>query len=224
MKMKRVLCIIICVVSLAVLTACGMQDVSRFPSEKPQGQNVGQGSSQSGVQMEAPLTIDLDTIGEIKNFFDMSSTVSGEKTISNCYHYTDAEAEALSVAANKLFIPVVKEKEYKLGAEWAPGYEQLEIIYRVDDIQYRFMYFFADHYPWTFDEPVAEDVQAGPYLMDFKTVDPTLYADTVYFGGTQIEGTSVYLAVRIAGYGVETPSLEDFEFIPLSSADENIVE
>lgn len=215
MKMKRFVCAVICIALLVGMTACGVQDCTEKPGETQQGQSGGQGSTQGGVQMQRPLTVDFDSIVEIKQFFSANETLSeGEEITVSKYHSED-KAETLSLAAREIYLPIAKEKENTPSASWSPSKEHLTIIYIVDNIQYRFIYFFADHYPWVDDNPVAEDVQMGPYTLDFKTGEPGPYGSCVS-GGLQIEGTDVYLRVRVAGAGVEYPNFDDFDFVPLS--------
>lgn len=231
MKMNRIICGIICMVLVCILAGCGGADNTSDKVNEPQkGNTAGQGSVQDGVQMQRPISEDFDSIGEVKRFFDTSiddSDISSElgdiKFVTD--YYTQSEAIAISERANALFVPVVKQsvEAEGFGANWSPDKEHLVIIYRVDGVQYRFIYFFADHYPWVMDEPVAEDVQVGPYTIDFKELEDNI-ADSVFAGYLQMEEIDVFLHIRVAGNGIDSPSFGAFDFVPLSSVGGDAVE
>lgn len=246
MKMKRMICWIICMAFAIVLTACssvkettegqekiteGQEENLGEQQETQEETEPGQSSVQGGVHMQQPVSEDFETIGEIKRFFDTSTVSSGNSLgASNIKGVTDyhSQTEALSISntVNALMIPVAKKSANAegFGATWSPERKNLDIIYIIDGVQYRFIYFLKDHYPWVFDDPVVEDVQVGPYVLDFETAEPPVVADSCFVGGIQIEDQTVYLAIRVAGNGIESPTFEAFDFVPLSSVVENVVD
>jgi hypothetical protein len=239
MKMKRMICWIICMAFAIVLTACssvketteGQEKITEGQEEilgeqqETQGETEpGQSSVQGGVHMQQPVSEEFDTIGEIKRFFDTSTVSSGNSLgASHIKGVTDyhSQTEALSISntVNALMIPVAKKSANAegFGATWWPESKNLQIIYIIDGVQYRFIYFLKDHYPWVFDDPIVEDVQVGPYVLDFETAEPPVVFDSCFVSGIQIENQTVYLAIRVAGNGIESPTFEAFDFVSLSS-------
>lgn len=226
MKIKRMMCILICITLIFIMNGCAEAQVSpEITSETPQIQETEQGSSQNGVHTQPPLVKYFNSIDEIMQFFEINENgLDGKEveTIRNWYYIGDEERRTILEEVKDLYIPIAKAGDQACRGDWAYGMNHLDFCYGIDDIQYRFFYYFSDQYPGDLEDIVAEDVQAGPYTIDFIEAKPAIVHDTAFVGRLQLS-SEVYMIIRVSGNGVEKPSFEDFDFIPLSSAD-NVVE
>lgn len=228
MKIKRVFITFLCMAMICVLVACSEKPQNNSEHDAYLGQegmqanndNLGDNSPNTGHQ-EPPITVSFDTMSEIKSFFDDTMNSGGDSAETNeikniTDYHSQSEAGALSDSAASLLLPVanVSGEGIEFGASWRPSTKCLDIIYIIDNVKYRFKYYFDNDAEWNCDEPAALDVQVGPYTVDFELREHPTY-EKFFFGGIEIQ--SAYVAIWALGNEIDSPSFEAFSFVPLSS-------
>lgn len=230
MNTYRIISFVLCMVMVCTLTACSekpngsSEQETYLGYEEPQGnqQNAGNNSQSEGDKVPLP-TRTFETMSEVRAFFERVNSASGSQTEVNGIkditdYLTQAEANAICIEASTLLFPVLKisDEGVEFGATWTPHVKELDMIYIIDDVRYRFRYYFFNDAEWHCDEPDAPDVQVGPYTVDFQLWEHQKF-DTFFFGAIEIQ--SDYVAFWALGNGIERPSFEAFDFVPLSSID-----
>ena len=134
-------------------------------------------------------------------------------------YVTDDEAADIYNTADMLLYPVASlpDDSVEMHATWYTEKNSLDIVYVIDDVQYRFLYFFGLDYQWESEEgPIAQGVKLGPYTVDFWAQESNVF-DARYYGYIKLD--DVYVAIIVMGDGLDAPSFDDFRFVPLSSID-----
>lgn len=170
--------------------------------------------------MVPPTTIYFDSLDEIREYFDMSiGVLPGDERAGVQDHCSEEEARAICEAMESLVFPYLETdgKPAELGANWVPYRKILDIIYVVDEIQYRFTYYFFSDYQGEDEEPTVRNVQAGPYELDFKRKEHT-NSEYWYLSGVR-EGTT-YVSFWVASDREDCLNYERFRFVHLSELEE----
>lgn len=163
-----------------------------------------------GMPMDRP---EFTTFSEIKNFLCDANNSTNE-TNNNIYDYVSQNsAPNISKALASITFPVTNESEF--SATYFKEYNSLDVIYRINEIQYRFIYYFESDYVWNSeDAPALEDVQVGPHKVDFWQIDHPNFPYE-YYGFVKQDG--VYLQITMLGEDLSGISFDAFSFVPLSS-------
>lgn len=209
--MRHIVCLII------LLSLLGCSTTSPL-SETQQTDATSYLPTQDSVNHDVPKHPEFHTLSEIKSFLDVSNA-SGDSSANEkemdtiCDYVPQSSAENISEIASSLLFPVTVKTE--LGATYFEEYQSLDLIYVIDGVQYRFIYFFESDYVWNVEEdPAVQNVMVGPYRVDFWKLDHPNFAYQ-YYGFVKTD--RVYLRITVLGENVSDFSFDAFDFVPLSS-------
>lgn len=217
MNAKRIVLFGICTALLFSLAACSIGNNSASNHGGAQStDNNGENSSQSNVDYTPVDRPTFDTMSEVKSFLDATSDGT---TGHISQHVSQSDAATISSTAGTLLYPVlaISSDEAGFNAQWFNDRTSMDIIYVIDSIQYRFIYFFGSDYEWESDEePTVQDMMLGTYSVDFWPREHVNF-DVQFYGFVKLE--DVYITITVTGNEIEAPSFEAFDFVSLSSID-----
>lgn len=170
--------------------------------------------------MVPPTTVYFESWDEIVAYFDMSAGNSpGDAREGVRDHCTEQLAQEICDAMDSLVFPYLEidGKPAKLSASWTPGRRCLDVIYVVDEIQYRFRYYFFSDDQGTKEEPAVRNVRVGPYQLDFRRKEHPnsdyLYLSAVWEGSTNV-------CFWVASDREDCLNFERFRFVRMSELKE----
>lgn len=218
---KRIICWMLSVLFLICSAGCS---TSVDPGDTTQqGLDETYPAKDNVNQILPPKRPEFDTLAEIKAFFDVSraSDVDSTCTIKN---YVEASKVAdICGMADKLVFPTSGQAQ--LGdAIYYKEHNSLDMIFGHNGIQYRFTYYFDSDFVYENESaPALQNVQVGPYEVDFwKRDHPNPSFPYEYYGFVRVD--EVYLSIISKGKDMSDFSLDIFEFVPLSSVGGDVVE
>ena len=167
-----------------------------------------------------PITVYFDSLDEVRRFFDLDEglMVNGElKTVAD--YFPNTQMKRISATVDTLMFPYLEidGKPAKLDASWVPDNRTLDVIYVVDEIQYRFTYFFLSEKDWSYDDGTEKGIRVGPYQLNFRRTDHPIF-EYFYVSGFR-EDTS-YVQISAKSDREDCLTFDRFSFIHLSELKE----
>lgn len=165
-------------------------------------------------------TIDFDSLDEIRCFFALDEGLMVDGELKNVADYFPKDQmKRISGIVDTLVFPYleVDGKSADFGADWTPENRILDIIYVVDEIQYRFTYSFLSEKDWTYEDGTEKDIRMGQYQLDFRRTD---HPNKAYSYVSGFREGSTYLQVRVASNREDCLNFDCFSFVHLSDLEE----
>lgn len=195
--MKRTFFLIICLVAFLILTSCNstnITDTEKNNSKPDENINNSQGTSDGTV----PVMVLFSSKDDIKEFIlaatgtaSQYTSFADKQTTTKLITYDTAK----NVAANicECIFPNAKNNENVegFGATYYVDRNELDVIYKINGIRYRFIYSFNTTKDYMREEtPVLSNIPIGSSVLDLYQ------AESGGLFGSIIEGTtSIYIIV-----------------------------
>ena len=229
--MKKCRIYILLILFLLSMVGCGISidtdkntpTIDNELSASQQANDVEQPGPGEESGIVPPVRPKFESLAEIKAFF-AAPTDSDEEPVDTIANYIDESKVAeICNAAQNLYYPT--STQVQLGsATYFQGNKYLEMLFKYNGILYSFDYFFDCDYVYeNEDEPALQNVQVGPYQADFwKRDHPNPQMEYEYYGFVRVD--DVYIALMAYGEDMSGFSLDIFDFVPLYSVSDEVIE
>ncbi len=160
-----------------------------------------------------PITVNFDSFDNLNEFLiavngteDEYKKFVQENNIDSII--TQEQAKSIVSNIESTEIPIASEKDYdKYMAEYRLGQNTLEIMYVVDELNYRFIYFYG--------QKTYEDIKDQNVVLEKKLDDQTIKlckGDGRFFGCIEDDFSKVYIYIIINTSNAEEVSFDIFNW------------